>query len=148
MLRIHKTMIATSLFVVASAVPAGARTLPGISAVATDSASSACFANYYSDKLNDNCPIATLQVPLVIDTAGTLPLTVTGKSNDMTKNMTCKIVAVDQLGGLALYVSAEGSLPAFGSYQNIPLTGYVPGWGAAYVECTLNQGVQLHEVQY
>jgi hypothetical protein len=153
-MRIASTVMRNAL-VVGSAIAAAftlsqhadARTVMAGAATATD-LDIDCFSPYYGSLTNACAQKKAIEIPLVVDSGGAKTVTVTGISNDTSKNIGC--VADGRWNSSVMYSnSGVQYLPGFHSYRNIVLTGaYVPAGGTLMVTCWLDPGTQISIIDW
>lgn len=123
-----------------------ARTVPASVTRTANPADQGCFPLSFSS-ITNNCGIVKrVDIPLVVDTSGTVTVQVRAQGAGIANNVQCELLAWD---GSTFATSGLRALPVFGSPQLISLTNNIVFTGdSVFVGCNVSPGGILHTVIY
>lgn len=143
--------LALSLAAGALVAPALARSVPATAGRPNPAGDASCFAFSYGTVTNA-CPARkTLEFPLVMDWAGSFTSTVYAKGQISSQNVCCQANGMTNglgVGWISWWWDQYRCLPAFGTYQAIATSAYVPAHGAAYTTCDVDPSAMLSVAEW
>ena len=129
-------------------VAAMARAVPASSGRPQYWSEGSCFNLGYSAVSNSCSARRAFEIPLTVDAAGSKTVVVTAYGATSANNVGCFAMGVNREVTL-IWGGARKWLPAFGSAQYITLTdAYVPAAGFLFVNCHLDYGGQVNNVDH
>lgn len=125
-----------------------ARTVPASLGKAVSPSDDGCFGMSYSSMSNGCTVQKSFEIPLPVDTAGSKTVYVAAYGAGPANNVGCQAAGLNR-EVTAVWASPRVWLAGFGSSQIITLTGaYVPASGFLYVNCNMNPGGRVNNVDY
>lgn len=132
--RILSILSAAAIACVTSQGLSDARSIPASAGRARFAADYDCFSLAWSSMSNVCSSTKRLEIPLVVDAAGTYTVTVNAQGASASNNVGCEAVGSTAAADV---ISASGVhwLPAFGSPQSITGSAFVWNGGRLYATC-------------
>jgi hypothetical protein len=135
--RILSILSAATIACVTSQGLSYARSIPASAGRARFAADADCFSLSYQTMTNVCSTSKRLEIPLVVDAAGTYTVSVVAQGATSSNNVGCEAVG-SNAAATSYSISGVHWLPVFGSAQTITASAYVPSGGRLYATCDVS----------